>query len=61
MKAKLENVDNKCLLWHRWELVHDGFTKYYQCRKCPARMIYQPENCGYQPVNFKWLIGEDDA
>jgi hypothetical protein len=57
---QFERIDHSCLLWHKWELVHDGFTRYYRCRKCPARMIYQPENGGYQPVNFKWLTGEDD-
>ena len=45
-----------CFLFHRWLTEKDnGFTKYQRCLKCGGRRIIQPDNSGYQPVDYDYL------
>ena len=52
---------NKCLLWHKYQLIKDnGFTAYSQCKDCGSRKAVQPIE-GYQPINHDWLQGKAGA
>lgn len=52
---------NKCLLWHKYQLIKDnGFTAYSQCKDCGSRKAVQPME-GYQPINHDWLQGKSGA
>lgn len=59
-KMKME-PPNKCLIWHRWELVKDtGATEYHKCKDCGARFARSTSG-GYQPINYRWVTGLDDS
>lgn len=57
-KWKIDNKSKKCWLFHRWKTVKNtGSTMYQKCKDCDSRQILQCEG-GYQPINFKWLLGK---
>jgi hypothetical protein len=59
-RAKMESQD-KCILWHRRELVVDtGAIQYYRCKDCSARFAYATCD-GYQPIDFRWVLGLSDS
>jgi hypothetical protein len=60
MKASA-HIGKQCILFHKWEKLNDdGFTSYHRCKKCGKREVRQPENSGYKPVDWKWIIFESD-
>jgi len=43
--------------FHKWRSVRsNGFVYYFQCKKCPARMILQAELSASHPIDFKFLV-----
>jgi len=65
MKAKIEIIEKsflkrKCWLFHKWEIINNkGHIYYYQCSKCQARMVKQPDR-KYQPIDWDWLTFKTD-
>lgn len=39
---------------HRWAFIHGFFNRYYECRRCEARMVEKGRS-GYQPIDDAWL------
>ena len=45
---------------HYWkEEYTTGVNTYYSCTVCNSR-VYTTSDCGYQPLNYKWLYGKSD-
>lgn len=45
---------------HKLEIKKDtGINMYHECRRCGERMVRADCYAGYQPVNRRWLSGED--
>jgi hypothetical protein len=40
--------------WHPWRWVWGSFNRYFECRRCEARMVRKGVG-GYQPVDSWWL------
>ena len=56
-KIKVEPA-NRCLIWHRWELIEDtGKTSYHECKDCGARIAKQLDGGCYQPIDNDWVMG----
>jgi hypothetical protein len=47
----------KCFLFHRLETVLDTkFTVYKECKDCKTRVVTQPKNSVYQPIDLDWAM-----